>query len=128
MIGTQKRTALLVGATGMVGGHCLQFLLNDDAYDSVIVLLRREIRLKNAKLHLHSINFDHLNECAAIIKANDVFCCLGITIKKAGSQANFRKVDFEYPYNIARIALDNGAQQFLFVTAIGANKSSLIFY
>jgi len=124
----QNRTALLAGATGLIGNHCLDFLLNDNAYDSVNILVRKEIQLKRPKLRQLVVNFDKLNEYASSIKADDVFCCLGTTIKKAGSQANFKKVDLEYPVEIARIALENGAGQYLFVTAIGADKSSLVFY
>jgi uncharacterized protein YbjT (DUF2867 family) len=62
------------------------------------------------------------------LKADDVFCCLGTTIRQAGSQAAFRKVDFEYPIQLARITLQQGARQFLIVTAMGSDKSSSIFY
>jgi uncharacterized protein YbjT (DUF2867 family) len=60
--------------------------------------------------------------------ADDVFCCLGTTIGVAGSQENFRKVDFDYPLQVAEICLKNGAQQFLLVSAMGANAASSIFY
>jgi len=124
----QKRTALLVGATGLVGGHCLHFLLNDAHYHSVITLTRKEIPVKHSGLQQHIVNFDNLESFSPLVKADDIFCCLGTTIRKAGSQANFKKVDLEYPVNIARIAVTNGAKQFLLVTAMGADKSSLIFY
>jgi len=124
----KKRNALLAGATGLVGGHCLQFLLNDDAYDSVSVLLRKEIPLKHPKLRQIVANFNNIDKSLSLIKADDVFCCLGTTIKKAGSQANFKKVDLEYPVKIAENALSNGASQFILITAMGADKKSFIFY
>jgi uncharacterized protein YbjT (DUF2867 family) len=62
------------------------------------------------------------------MRVSEVFCCLGTTIKKAGSQAAFRKVDFEYPVEIAKLAAQNNAEQFLLVTALGANPESAIFY
>lgn len=123
-----KKVALLAGASGLVGGHCLQFLLEDDAYEAVVILARKEIPLRHPKLQQHILHFDRLQEYAPIIKADDIFCCLGTTIKKAGSRSNFRKVDYTYPLQIARMALANGAGQFLVVTATAANKSSLIFY
>lgn len=117
-----------MGATGLVGGHCLEFLLSDDRYDLIIILVRKEMPLQHPKLRQAVVNFDNLEKHAAEIKADDVFCCLGTTIKKAGSQSNFKKVDFEYPVKIAQIALTNGASRFLLVTALGADKRSLIFY
>ncbi|HXH17701.1 MAG TPA: oxidoreductase [Chitinophagales bacterium] len=124
----RKRSALLAGASGLIGGHCLNFLLNEAAYDSVSLVVRKEMPLIHPKLRQHSINFDRLIDYSSILKGDDVFCCLGTTIKKAGSQSNFKKVDLEYPVEIARLALANGAKQLLIVTALGANKSSLIFY
>ena len=125
---TFKRTALVVGASGLVGGHCLQYLIKDDVYSSVTILVRKEIALQHPKLHQHIVNFDRLDENSSLIKADDIFCCLGTTISKAGSKANFKKVDLEYPLKAAQIALANGANQYLLVTAMGANKWSLIFY
>ncbi len=124
----KKRNALLAGATGLVGGHCLQILLLDDAYDCVTIIARKEIPLKHPKLHQIVGNFSSLDKSLSLIKADDIYCCLGTTIKKSGSQANFKKVDFEYPVKIAETALSNGASQFLLVTAMGADKRSLIFY
>ncbi|HEV2131140.1 MAG TPA: oxidoreductase [Longimicrobiaceae bacterium] len=122
------RTALLLGATGLVGGHCLNFLLNDEAYGTVSVLGRRPLAREHPKLEQHVVDFDHLEGFADLIRAHDVFCCLGTTIRKAGSQEAFRRVDFEYPYQSARIAARQGAERFLIVTAIGADPGSRIFY
>lgn len=121
-----NKTALLAGATGLIGNHCLHFLLEDMNYSTVVALVRKKLPLEHPKLTQHIVNFDKLD--ASSLKADDVFCCLGTTIKKAGSQAAFRKVDFEYPVALARLAQQQGAKQFLLVTAMGANKSSLVFY
>jgi uncharacterized protein YbjT (DUF2867 family) len=123
-----QRTALLVGATGLVGGHCLQSLLRSDEYDKVILLVRRPLLLEHQKIEEHIIDFDKLDQSASLIRANDVFCCLGTTIKKAGSQQEFRKVDFTYTVQTCAIAAKNGADQLLVVTAVGASPSSAIFY
>lgn len=123
-----KRTALLIGAAGLTGGHCLQFLLQDKIYEKVIVFVRKKLPLIHEKLEQHVVNFDQLKATAPDFRADDVFCCLGTTIKKAGSRENFRKVDFEYPLASAQLAFEKGARQFLLVTAMGADKSSLIFY
>ncbi|HMB92830.1 MAG TPA: hypothetical protein VKP65_18415 [Rhodothermales bacterium] len=124
----KPRTALLLGATGLVGGHCLDLLLADDSYAPVTTLGRRLLTKTHAKLTHHVIDFDAFSEHADVLAADDVFCCLGTTIKQAGSQEAFRTVDFTYPFEAARIALAKGAQQYLLVSSLGANRASRIFY
>jgi uncharacterized protein YbjT (DUF2867 family) len=123
-----RKTALLLGAGGLVGGHCLQLLLEDEAYAKVIIWVRKPLALRHSKLEQAVVDFARLESHAEPANANDVFCCLGTTIKKAGSPAAFRQVDFTYPFKIAKIAAANGAEQFLIVTALGANPQSSIFY
>lgn len=123
-----SRTALLLGATGLVGGHCLDLLLHDEAYSQVTTLGRRKLALEHPKLAQHVVDFEHLRDYADSITGQDVFCCLGTTIKKAGSQEAFYKVDFHYPHEAARIARENGAKQFLLVSSLGADAESRIFY
>jgi uncharacterized protein YbjT (DUF2867 family) len=123
-----QRTALVVGATGLVGGHCLNYLLKDDKYHRIVTLTRRNLILENPKLVQHTIDFDRLENNTDHIKADDIFCCLGTTIKKAGSQEAFRRVDYHYPLQIAKLAIKNGVRQFLLISSLGANKKSKIFY
>ena len=123
-----SRSALVLGATGLVGGHCLQLLLQNEAYEKVTALVRKPFAWSHPKLTCSVIDFENLEHDAASIRARDVFCCLGTTIKQAGSQAAFRKVDFEYPARFARLVAANGAEQFLLVSALGANARSTIFY
>ena len=123
-----KRTALLLGATGLVGKHCLELLLDDDFYEKVITLGRRKIEREHAKLIQHIIDFDNIEEYANLFQAEDIFCCLGTTMEAAGSREAFRKIDFTYTKEAARIVSQNGAEQFLVVTTSGANPKSFIFY
>jgi len=123
-----SRTALLLGASGLVGGHCLDLLLADQAYDHVLVFVRKKLPRQHAKLQQHLVDFERLQHHAHALNAREVFCCLGTTIKKAGSQTVFRKVDFEYPLAAAKLAAQHGAEQFLLITAMGANPKSAIFY
>ncbi|MFN8284474.1 MAG: oxidoreductase [Chitinophagales bacterium] len=123
-----SRTALLVGATGLVGGHVLELLLQDAAYDTVIVLTRKSLNINHPKLREVIIDFNRLNAFADEINADVIFCCLGTTIKVAGSKEVFKKVDYEYPYQIAQVAKKNGSSKYLLVSALGANKNSMIFY
>ena len=122
------RTAILLGATGLVGGHCLALLLEDDAYSKVVSLGRRKKGHEHAKLEEHVIDFERIEDYSQLFRGHDLFCCLGTTIKKAGSQAAFRQVDFTYVRESARVASENGTEQFLLVSAIGANPRSRIFY
>ena len=123
-----KKTALLVGGSGLIGGHCLDYLLNDNHYSQVIALGRTPLSIKHPKLIQIQINFDHIKDHLSKIKTNDVYCCLGTTIKKAGSRKAFHTVDCSYPSEIAKLCIANGAEQFLLVSALGANQNSVLFY
>jgi uncharacterized protein YbjT (DUF2867 family) len=121
--------ALVLGATGLVGGELVAELLRSEAYDAVVVLTRRPLAVRHPKLRETIIDLETLEDHAETFRGvRDVFCCLGTTIRKAGSQAKFRKVDLEYPLRAAKIAKRQGAGQFLAVTAMGADPNSKIFY
>ena len=123
-----RKTALLIGGSGLIWGHCLAYLLADDHYDRVKALVRHPLAAAHPKLIQHQVNFERLQHHFAGIQADDVYCCLGSTLKKAGSQSAFYRVDFTYPAEIARLSLKNGAEQFLLVSALGADPESSIFY
>lgn len=123
-----NKTALIVGATGLVGSHVLHLLLHDNEFSTVIALTRNKLNVQHQKLKNSIVDFDKINDYQNEIKADTVFCCLGTTIKKAGSKAAFKKVDYEYPLQIANIAKRNGTQSFNVITALGANANSIIFY
>lgn len=124
----EPRSALLLGATGLVGGHCLDLLLDDPAYGSVLFLGRRPLPREHPKLRQEVIDFDRLRDHADRVRGQDVFCCLGTTIRKAGSREAFRRVDLEYPRGVAEIAARTGAERFLLVSAMGADPRSRVFY
>jgi uncharacterized protein YbjT (DUF2867 family) len=121
------RSALVVGATGLVGSKLVAALLADPEYDTVHVLVRRPLAPTNAKLRTHVVAFPRLDDFAWP-PVDDVYCCLGTTIKTTGSQLAFRAVDHDYPLAVARGALARGARQFLFVSAMGADANSSVFY
>ena len=120
------RTALLVGATGLIGSFLLQRLLASERYASVTVWARRDIGRAHPKLTVEITDFERLEERRA--DAEDVFCCLGTTIKQAGSQAAFRRVDHDYSVALAHAAARSGAQRLLVISALGANPDSTVFY
>ena len=118
--------AVLVGASGLVGARCLARVLDHPAYDRVTVFSRRPLALSHAKLSVELVDFDGLRSLGA--HCDDIFCCLGTTIRKAGSQEAFRRVDHDYPLALARLGQAAGAQQFLLVSALGADTQSSVFY
>ena len=123
-----ERTALLFGASGLTGGHCLRYLLADDHYTKVVAPGRRLLDIEHPKLEQPLVDFDRLDGFVEALKGDDVFCCLGTTIRKAGSREAFQTVDFVYPSRIAELSHRNGAVQFLMVSAMGADPKSPIFY
>ena len=123
-----KKTALLFGATGLVGGYCLDYLLAHSNYRKVVVFTRRKIKRQDPKLIQHVIDFDDLPGYRSLLKGQDLFLCLGTTMRKAGNRKAFFKVDYTYPYQAARMAADNGVNQVLLVSSVGANKDAVFFY
>ena len=123
-----SKTALIVGTTGLIGNQLLELLLADDYYSKVIALSRKALTIHHPKLENIVPDFANLSGYSSQFKADDVFCCLGTTMKQAGSQAAFHKVDFDYPFEIAKITKELGAKQYFLITALGANKKSSFYY
>ena len=122
------KTALIIGATGLVGEQCLNELLGSKEYEKVIALTRKKHEIRNAKYENIVTDFENLEAIAQQLKADDVFCSMGTTIAKAGSKAAFTKVDYTIPIKVAELTKQNGAKNFILVSSIGADASSLIFY
>lgn len=121
------RTALLAGATGLVGSHCLSQLLADPGYGRLIVLARRPLPLNDSKLDTRVVDFERLEE-ANLPRVDDVYCALGTTIRRAGSREAFRRVDHDYVVALARRTAERGAGRFLLVSSLGADVRSPVFY
>ena len=128
-----KRTALVLGATGLVGGHCVRMLLASDQYSAVITLGRRKLHLAHSKLSQITGDMDNiesllLDSIIADKMVNEVFCCLGSTIKKAKSKSAFKHIDYDYPMAVAKIMKEHGATHFCVISAVGASPTSHFFY
>jgi len=126
MIKSASKTALVVGATGLVGNLLTRLLAESSAYERVKVLVRRPLGWQHPRVQEVQFDFDQPN--GLLVQADDVFCCLGTTLKQAGSKEAFRKVDYHYPLDVARLGRTNGARQFFLVSAMGANVRSRFFY
>lgn len=125
---SQSKTALIAGSTGLTGGYLLNLLFESPNYNKVISLVRKPTGKQNDKLEERLTNFENLESEISTLRADDVFICLGTTIKKAKTQENFKKVDLEYPITIAKTLKQNRAKQLAVVSALGANSKSKIFY
>lgn len=126
----EKKTVLLLGATGLVGGHALTCLLQHDTWGRVVTLTRSPVRVPEgvSKLDARIVDFDNPNGWLDQVAADQTICALGTTIKKAGSREAFRRVDFHYPLTIARAMVEKGCRHFLLVSAMGADAHSRVFY
>jgi len=122
------KSALLAGATGLVGGYVLRHLLSHPSYSRVEILVRRESPIRDPKLTQRIVDFAHLDAGVPGDAPDEVFCCLGTTIRIAGSEEAFRRVDYDYPLALARLAKAVGAGKFLMVSALGADPKSAVFY
>src|SRR5262249_33970699 len=123
-----SKSALLLGASGLVGGFCLPALLAEPGYSRIVLLNRRKLPLEpHSRLEQKIVNFENLVP-ADFSGIDDVFCALGTTIRKAGSQEAFRRVDLEYPLAAAQCARAAGAGQFVLCSSVGADAKANNFY
>lgn len=122
------KTAIIIGSTGLTGSHLLKTLLSSDVYDKVISFVRRQTKISHPKLIQHVVDFDNIESYQDYVEGNDMFCCLGTTIKQAGSQEAFEKVDLTYPVEFAKTGAKNGVKQFSIISSIGASPESSNFY
>lgn len=120
-----QRKVLLAGATGLVGGFVLKTLLSDATVEKVYVLSRRAMNIVHQKIQTHVVDFTRLPKLPGV---DEVYLCLGTTIKVAGSQSAFRAVDFEANLSVASGAALSGARRVAIVSAAAANSRSAVFY
>jgi uncharacterized protein YbjT (DUF2867 family) len=125
-----RKTAVVLGATGLIGQHLVQELLHNEFFSKVRILVRRPLSLDHPKADIQVVNFNDEKDIAAKIDIGDViFCCIGTTRKKVkGNKTEYRKVDYDIPIITARLGVQHGFNQFLLVSAIGANPIAANFY
>lgn len=120
--------AIVIGSTGMVGKELVKKLIENEHYSEIISLVRRPSGIISPKLDEHIIDFDHPETWKDLVKGDVLFSALGTTIAKAKSKEEQFKVDFTYQYNVAKIAVENGATSYVLVSSAGANANSKAFY
>lgn len=121
-----KKKALIAGASGVTGQALLQRLLEHPDYEKIILVLRKKLDLKHEKLEQVVVDFEQPAQLR--IPCDEVFCCLGSTMAKAGSKEQFSKVDHDYVLNLGREAKAAGARAMFVVSAVGADERSVFFY
>ncbi|MBT1703872.1 NAD-dependent epimerase/dehydratase family protein [Chryseosolibacter indicus] len=122
------KTALIAGATGLIGKQLLTLLLATNRYDKVIALTRKDLNINSSKLIELKVDFTDFDKYADQLQADDVFCCLGTTMAKAKTKQKFYEVDYSYPLRIGLATKLSGAKQYFLVSALGADKNSGIYY
>lgn len=122
------KTAIVIGATGLVGSFITLKLLDDNRYAKVKVFVRNSLEVEHPKLEEHIVDFDKLDLWKDEVKGDELYSALGTTIKKAGSKDAQYKIDFTYQYKTAKAASENGVKSYLLVSSAGANYKSSNFY
>ena len=128
MADSDTRVALLAGASGLVGGYVLEALLDAPDFSRVFAVSRRPLGREHSRLANRIVQFDKLETQLKGQTCDVAFCCLGTTLKEAGSEQAFRRVDMDYVLAFARAAREARAQRFVVVSSIGASPQSKHFY
>ncbi len=123
-----RKTAILLGATGLTGSYLLKILLDSPKYEKVKVFTRRSTNIKHNKLEEIICDLTKLEEYKKDFFANDVFCTIGTTKAKTPNKDGYYKIDYGIPTKAAKLSSENNVETFSVVSAIGANKNSKVFY
>lgn len=123
-----RKTALVIGATGLVGNQLVKTLLEDDRYEEVKIFVRRSVEIDHKKLTEYIIDFNFVEQWKSKVTGDVLYSTLGTTIKQAGSKEEQHKVDFIFQFNFAKVAAENGVKQLVLVSSLGANPKSSVFY
>jgi uncharacterized protein YbjT (DUF2867 family) len=122
------KKAIIFGASGLVGGELLDLLLKHENIEHVLSVGRKKLNVTHQKLEQLVADFSSINHHTEALNGDVLFCCLGTTIKKAGTREKFREVDLDYPVKLIGIAETNDINQFVVISSIGAAASSSNFY
>ncbi|WP_458626552.1 NAD(P)H-binding protein [Winogradskyella sp. PC D3.3] len=123
-----KKTAIILGASGLTGGFVLQKLIEDERYDTIKLFSRSKMEGLPNKVQQFIGNLLEINQFKADFTADDVYCCIGTTAKKTPNKTLYKKIDFGIPVAAAKLSKENNIPTFLVISAMGANKNSTVFY
>ena len=124
----KQRTAIVLGATGLIGNLLLEELIQSDIYREIRIFVRQTLDVSHSKIREYSVDFSDPMAFSEQIKGDDLFICLGTTIKKAGSVSAMEEIDRDLPFSLASIAFANGTKRIAVVSSMGANPRSSNYY
>jgi uncharacterized protein YbjT (DUF2867 family) len=127
-LNSEKKTAIILGATGLTGNILLKKLLIDRRYDKIKIFTRKPLRLENKNVTEILCNLFELDNYKENFFGDDVFCCIGTTTKKTPDKELYKKIDYGIPVSVAKLCKDNGIKTFAVMSSMGANANSSIFY
>ncbi|WP_196886858.1 NAD-dependent epimerase/dehydratase family protein [Aureivirga sp. CE67] len=123
-----KKTAIILGASGLTGGLLLNLLLEDYRYEKIISFGRKSLNQKHPKLEEIVCDLFDLKAQKEKFKADEVYCCIGTTAKKTPNKEIYKNIDLGIPWNAASLCKENNIETFMVISALGANSKSSIFY
>jgi len=123
-----KKTAIILGATGLTGTILLQKLIEDDRYDSIKLFSRSKMEGLPKKVTQFVGDLLKLEQFKADFSADEVFCCIGTTTKKTPNKVLYKQIDYGIPLTAAKLSKENNINTFLVISAMGSNKESTVFY
>ncbi len=123
-----KKTALLIGVTGLVGRNCLPLLVTHRAYHQIVLLTDRPLNLDHPKIQEYVVDFDQLEKHSHLFQGHDFYCCLGSTPAKATDREAFYRKDYEQAYMAARMAATSEVNQLMLLSAVGANPEANLYF
>lgn len=122
------KNAVIFGASGLIGSYLLHALILDERYSHITIFVRKRLPVKHLKIKEIIIDLTDENKIKELLQGDEIYCCLGSTIKKAGSEEAFRKVDFDLPVMLGNLAVEKNINSFLVVSSLGADPKSSNFY
>jgi len=123
-----KKTAIIIGATGLTGGILLDILIRDDSFDKIKLFSRSSAGLNDSKVEEYIIDMFQLEKYTDQFKADVVYCCIGTTKSKTPDKDLYRKIDYGIPLAAAKLSKTNNIKTFIVISALGADSNSKVFY
>ncbi|WP_194767489.1 NAD(P)H-binding protein [Tamlana sp. I1] len=123
-----KKTAIILGASGLTGSHLLQKLIEDVRYETIKLFSRSKIEGLPKEVVQFTGNILKLNDFKTDFTGDEVYCCIGTTTKKTPDKSLYKQIDYGIPVHAAQLSKENNIATFLVISALGADKNSKVFY